>query len=58
MDDRYSINRREPCPLCNGRVEHTMIVGQTPESYSEETVPCDHCKGKGFLKILKHDYDY
>ena len=52
MDNKYSIFRKEVCPVCQGfkyiEVKKECI----------EIIPCENCNGKGYLKILKDDYDY
>ncbi len=54
MDNKYSIFRKESCTICNGKKVIVSKKNHTKPKY----VSCDHCNGKGFLKILKHDYDY
>jgi len=55
MDNRYSIFKKEKCPVCHGL---RLIESVNPEKRKIKKVLCDHCDGKGYLKILKHDYDY
>ena len=55
MDDRHSINRREPCPVCDG-LKYIEVLN--PQKGQKRIHQCEYCHGKGYLKILKHDYDY
>jgi len=53
-DYRDSIYKREPCTICKGL---KYIEVKSPK-YKAVIEPCKHCDNKGFLKILKNDYDY
>ena len=54
MEDHYSIWKKRTCDICNGKKVIIVKNNHTKPEY----VPCDHCNGKGFLKLLKSDYDY
>ena len=54
MYDPFSIWKKEESEICNGK--KVIIVKNNHKN--PEYVSCDHCNGKGYLKILKSDYDY
>ena len=54
MPDQDSIFRKECCPVCHG----LKYVEIKSKKYKAVIEPCNHCNGKGFLKILKSDYEY
>ena len=57
MDNRYSIFKKEPCFICKGERYIFAEYKLKGKKYIGKTL-CPHCGGKGFLKILKSDYDY
>jgi len=57
MDNRYSIFKKEPCFICKGERYIFVEYKLKGKKYIGKTL-CPHCGGKGFLKILKSDYDY
>ena len=49
------ISTIETCNVCNG---DKRIIEKRKNSVSQHIVECPLCGGKGYLKILKTDYDY
>lgn len=55
MHDPHSIWKHEQCPVCNG-LKHIEVLH--PKKGQKRIHQCEYCKGRGYLKIKKHDYDY
>jgi transcription elongation factor Elf1 len=55
MYDPYSIYKYEMCPICKGL---KILESRNPKNGKIYHVACENCNGKGYLKILKSDYDY
>lgn len=57
MDNRYSIFKKEICFVCKGIRYIFTEYKLHGKKYVGKTL-CAFCDGKGYLKILKNDYDY
>lgn len=55
MDDKYKIFRKESCYLCKGQRQIEIQCRTKKNKYYKL---CPACEGKGYLNILKSDYEY
>ena len=57
MDYSHNIFIKKSCFICEGQGKVNIVFKIDGKLHTITTL-CFHCLGKGYLKLLKSDYDY